>query len=337
MQNSKISFVIIGLNAEKFIEGCITSIYAQTKYNSDWEIIYVDSSSTDRSVELARSFRNITIVHLDDEKPNAAKARNAGWRIAKHDLIQFLDSDSYLKPDWISSALSEISEKKILTGGLVEREPNKNYYHEMANIDWQQSLGNVSDKKLKMTKSFGGNFIISKNILIELNGFNEELFAGEDSDLSYRIREKGMSIFFIPKIMASHDIQTGCLRSYAKRVFRTGMVYTHLALKYSRKKEKLYLKEMARVYINSLLIISGILLLSLTDQYIIGSILTALPFRIFFRNTKKDQPLFISFKYNSHLLVCYLIQFGGSIRFLFDSLHLTDSFNYYKNSKQVQQ
>lgn len=335
MENLNVSFVVIGLNAEKFLKGCITSIYAQKKYSSNWEIIYVDSSSSDKSVEIARSFRNVTIVHLDDEKPNAAKARNAGWRIAKHDLIQFLDADSYLKPDWISTALAEISEGKILTGGLVEREPDKNYYHEMANLDWQQSLGNISGNKIKKVKSFGGNVLIPKKILKEVNGFNEELFAGEDSDLSYRIRENGQPIFFIPKIMASHDIQTGCLKSYAKRVFRTGMVYTSLALKYAGRKEKLYLREMARLYINSLLLLSGLFTLMFTDQFILGLLVTAIPFRIFFRNTKKNQPLTVSVKYNFHLMLSFLIQFAGSLRFLFDSLHLTDSFSYYKNTKQV--
>lgn len=335
MDRPLISFVIIGLNVERFIRGCVTSIYAQTLYNSDWEIIYVDSSSSDKTLELVREFNNITIVHLDDEKPNAAKARNAGWKIAKYNWVHFLDADSYLKPDWIGSIHREMQGKQILSGGLVEREPHKNYFHEMADLDWQQSLGNISGNTAAKSKSFGGNVMIKKEILLETGGFNEDLFAGEDSDLSYRIREKGYSIYFFPKIMASHDIQTGNMKSYTKRIFRTGIVYTSLAVKYMGKKEKLFLKEVVRLSANSIFLISGILVLGLTEFTFTGLLLTAIPLKIFARNIKKDRPISVSVKYNFHLLMCYIIQFMGSLRFMYDQLHLTNSFNYYKNEKQV--
>lgn len=86
-------------NAERFISATIESVIAQSYVN--WEMIIVDDSSTDRSVQVAYEYASrdsrIQVVELD-ENSGAAVARNTGIEKATGRYIAFLDSDDLWKP-----------------------------------------------------------------------------------------------------------------------------------------------------------------------------------------------------------------------------------------------
>ena len=70
------------------LQRCLRSI-ANMQFSGSWEVIYVDSASTDGSPELAASLgaRVLTVQPL---RPTAALGRNAGWRSASAPFILFL-------------------------------------------------------------------------------------------------------------------------------------------------------------------------------------------------------------------------------------------------------
>lgn len=94
-----ISIIVPVYNVEKYLDKCIDSIINQTYKNI--EIILVDDGSTDKSGDICDKAQNkdkrIKVIH----KANGglSDARNAGLRIAKGDLIGFVDSDDYIKED----------------------------------------------------------------------------------------------------------------------------------------------------------------------------------------------------------------------------------------------
>jgi glycosyltransferase involved in cell wall biosynthesis len=84
-----VSVVIPAFNAEEFIGNALESVLAGTCLPA--EIIVVDDGSSDRTVEIARSYGVRTIVQTSNGGPSAA--RNAGVAATRQPWIAFLDAD----------------------------------------------------------------------------------------------------------------------------------------------------------------------------------------------------------------------------------------------------
>lgn len=98
----KISVIVPIYNAEKYIDHCIKSIYAQTF--TDYEIILVNDGSKDKSAEICRAYaeKDPRITFIDKENGGAGSARNAGIEVAKGEYLAFPDVDDWFEPDMYS-------------------------------------------------------------------------------------------------------------------------------------------------------------------------------------------------------------------------------------------
>ena len=98
-----VSCIIIFLNGERYLEQAIESVFAQTFPN--WELILIDDGSTDGATSIARGYaerhpdRVRYAEHPDHENRGMSASRNAGIRLARGDLIAFLDADDIWLPD----------------------------------------------------------------------------------------------------------------------------------------------------------------------------------------------------------------------------------------------
>lgn len=94
-----ISIITPVYNVEKYLPQCIDSVIAQTFRN--WELILVDDGSTDRSGaicdEYAAKDSRIRVHHK--ENSGQADSRNIALRMARADLIGYVDSDDWIEPD----------------------------------------------------------------------------------------------------------------------------------------------------------------------------------------------------------------------------------------------
>jgi len=322
-----ISIVIIGLNVEKYLKGSIDAIMNSSYPASKLEIIYVDSGSNDNSLEIARNYENINILELDRNNPSAAKGRNAGFKAASHGLIQFVDADSYLEKDWLASAVKYINPYVAAVSGVLrERYPMRNIYHEMTALDWKTITDSKHEHKLSSKiKTFGGNVLIRSQFLKTLNGYDEDLKAGEDPDLSYRLRANGYNILKLNLPMASHDIGLDNFKQFWQRTRRSGRVYARLALKYGLKKEHFMVKELVRILAGILIPVTLIMTGILSGKPVLG-IVFALLFasRLIFKTGKFSAALKISkkqaFKYSLYLGFAVYPQFTGVIDVLISNL-----------------
>ena len=89
---TKVSIVMPVYNVEKYLEPCLDSLLGQTL--RDIEIICVDDSSTDKSVEILNKYaakdKRIRIFH--QEHQGAGCARNIGIEKARGKYLLFLDN-----------------------------------------------------------------------------------------------------------------------------------------------------------------------------------------------------------------------------------------------------
>lgn len=121
MPQPKVSIIVPVYNVEKFLERCVISLQNQTV--RDIEIILVDDSSTDSSLQicnrLAQADSRIKVIHKVNE--GAGKARNAALSIATGEYIGFVDSDDYVEPDMYRTLLEKAEEHNsdLVMSGVI--------------------------------------------------------------------------------------------------------------------------------------------------------------------------------------------------------------------------
>lgn len=281
-----ISVVVIGLNVEKYLARALTAIRNSHYPQDQLEIIYVDSGSTDLSLPIAAGFPEVQLIALHDPAPNAAKGRNAGFQAAKHDLIHFVDADSYLDPRWLKLAVRELKDTVgAVAGHLNERFPQRNFFHRMAHLEWNLRVGNKGwTTEATEALTFGGNVLMSRQAYLSAGGYDETMVAGEDPDLSYRVRHSAHRILRLNAPMASHDINLNSWSQYLNRTRRSGVAYATLATKYWTEPEKFMLTRVFRI-LGGVLAPQGLLLLGALSGYpIVGlSLALLVAFRLLFK------------------------------------------------------
>ena len=96
--NPKISIIIPIYNAEKYIDRCMQSVYAQTF--TDYEIILVNDGSSDCSGEICRRYaaEDRRVTYIEKENGGAGSARNAGMDAARGEYLAFPDADDWFEP-----------------------------------------------------------------------------------------------------------------------------------------------------------------------------------------------------------------------------------------------
>ena len=116
-----VSIITPVYNSEKFLNKCIDSILNQT-YNN-FELILVDDGSADKSLQIcdeyARKDSRIVVIHQKNQ--GQAVARNKALDICKGDYISFIDSDDYLKRNFLETYMHAAQKKDadIIVGGYI--------------------------------------------------------------------------------------------------------------------------------------------------------------------------------------------------------------------------
>ena len=152
MNKPPLSVVIIGRNEGQRLVDCIRSVQNMNDPPSGMEIIYVDSDSTDGSVDRAKALgTKVLVVH--PERPAAAIGRNAGWRAAKAPLILFLDGDTILHPDFVKEATQSLdnSPKVAIVWGHFKKKTDTLITHIGRSPTNRKKMAVVEDGKLAIT------------------------------------------------------------------------------------------------------------------------------------------------------------------------------------------
>src|SRR5271170_8230417 len=135
--NLVLSVVVIGRNEGARLGRCLESIARMRPLHGSIEVIYVDSGSTDGSLERAVQFR-VKVKRLESANPCAAAGRNVGWRLAKAPIIFFLDGDTVLEGNFVADSIAELADPNVAVvfGNRREIEPKASIYNRVLDLDW---------------------------------------------------------------------------------------------------------------------------------------------------------------------------------------------------------
>lgn len=220
-RHTSIGFVVIGRNEGERLIRCIESLRRQAA----GPILYVDSGSTDGSVEYAES-RGVATIALDLSRPfTMGRARNTGFNqlfalAPDIEYVQFVDGDCEIDEGWVAHAVQWLEahpEQAAVCGHLRERYPRATVYNRLFDIETRGPFGSIG--------ACGGVAMYRVSDFAHSGGFEEHMIAGEEPELCARLRRTGRGIWRVPKAMALHDANMRSFKQWWLRAVRCGHAY----------------------------------------------------------------------------------------------------------------
>ncbi len=204
----KISVVVPAFNEERLLGASLARMKSAAgrfvRRGWDVELIVCDNNSTDRTAEIARSAGALVVFEPVNQ---IARARNRGAAAATGDWLVFVDADSRPSDGLFEEVAGQISKGDCMAGGATVRLDECYWLAKGVNALW-----NLLSRCFHL---LAGSFIFCETSWFrKLGGFSEELFAGEELELSQRLKklawENGRRIV----ILHRHPIATSARKVY---------------------------------------------------------------------------------------------------------------------------
>lgn len=244
MRTETIGAVAIGRNEGERLRRCLEALRRETD-----RIVYVDSGSTDGSVETARAL-GVSVVELDMSIPfTASRARNAGFARLREtwpgtDYVQFVDGDMEVLAGWLDTAADVLDarpEVVAVCGVRRERHPERSLYNRICDVEWR--IGEPGE-----TANFGGDVMFRARALADVGGYDEGVIAAEDDELGVRLRERGGVLLRIDVESTLHDADMDRFGQWWTRAKRCGHAYAQVSELHGARGEKKFVREMKRAW-----------------------------------------------------------------------------------------
>ncbi len=194
----KISLIIPAYNEEKYLGSCLE--HALKNGGSDFfEIIVIDNASTDQTATIASNYPQVRVVREDWK--GLTRARERGLKEARGEILAYLDADTHLPPGWTKTAIKEFNQNPKL---VALSGPYTYYDFPRTQQIWIKLYWFAATVMYWFTGYMlvGGNFLIKKEVLEKMSGFNTKIeFYGEDTDLARRASKYGKVKFNLKLIM----------------------------------------------------------------------------------------------------------------------------------------
>ena len=250
-----VGVVVIGRNEGGRLERCLASLLGTAD-----KVVYVDSGSTDGSVQMAQGL-GVEVVALDMRLPfTAARARNEGFQCLQRLLpgiqyVQFVDGDCEVAADWLAKAqafLQEHPSVAVVCGRRRERFPQRSIYNYLCDLEWDTPIGEA--------KACGGDALMRADAFTAEAGFRADLIAGEEPELCVRLRAAGWKVWRLDAEMTLHDAAMTSFGQWWRRTLRGGHAFAEGAFLHGASPERHWLRESRRAWLWGLGIPVGVVL-----------------------------------------------------------------------------
>jgi succinoglycan biosynthesis protein ExoA len=223
----KISAVVATYNEEAHIGRCLADLLAQQYVGGEIEIIVVDGMSTDRTLDVVRSFPEYgtRIQIIPNPHRLQVYAWNAALDIARGEYFAMILAHARYSPTYFASCLEVMARTRARAVGGVQHPCGQGLLGTA--IAWCMShvagVGNARYRYTQEEEEVDSVFSIftQTETLRAAGGYDERLPFDEDSDMNYRLRKGGAKLITSPRIGVRYVVRHS-LKALAKQMFRYG-------------------------------------------------------------------------------------------------------------------
>ena len=231
----KFSIVIPAYNEEGVLGPTLLSLKRLGTLRREFEVIVVDNNSVDHTSEVARKYGADKVVI--EKQPGTNFAREAGRKVARGDIIVFLDADTTPGMDWLSRIEEDLSRKGVVavSGPYDHGFTGIRRFLDMAYTTYFLPIVPKILRILFWRKAgvlIGGNFAAYAWALEKIGGLPPLKFYGDDVAIAMLLSRHVGKVFFDPGLR---------IKSSPRRFETEGFLST--ALKYISSYLKIYFSE----------------------------------------------------------------------------------------------
>jgi GT2 family glycosyltransferase len=222
-----ITAVVAAYNEEEHIGRCLQGLLAQDGVEGEIEILVVDGMSTDRTADVVRSFPEYgtRIRLLQNPRRLQVYAWNAALREASGEYFAMVLAHADYAPAYFASCLDVMRRTGAAAVGGVQRPYGDGALGRA--LAWCMSsrfgMGNARFRYTNEEEESDTVFsIFTRRATLEaLGGYDERIPFDEDSDLNYRLRQKGGKLVVSPRIEVRYHVRHS-LKALWKQMYRYG-------------------------------------------------------------------------------------------------------------------
>lgn len=219
-----VSVVIPVYNGASHLSDAVDSVLGQTV--DTFELIVVDDGSTDRTRDVISHYArtDVRIVAFKQANRGLSAARNSGLRLARADVVAFLDADDSWLPKKLERQMAHLDQH-------ADCEACFTYFEEVDDRLWvttpwseleaKYGLSEVSPELLVERGNFvagSGSSVMARTTAVrEAGGFDERLVAAEDLDLWYRLSLRA-PLQAVPEVLVKVRRRPGQFQSDRDRI-----------------------------------------------------------------------------------------------------------------------
>jgi GT2 family glycosyltransferase len=166
---------------------------------ADFEVLLIDSTPGGPEGEAAAGRYARTRYYHHPERLGAHAARNLGARMAQGEWLAFMDPDMTASPEWLETFRRAPAGVRCAGGG-VDCPPG--YWARAVHLTkygWWLPGGRTR----RHTQLPSGNLCLRKDLFFEMGGFPDRYWEG-DTELSLRLRARGVELWFLPEARTVH-------------------------------------------------------------------------------------------------------------------------------------
>ena len=248
---NKVSLICTLKNEESSIKEFLDSLSFQSRPPD--EIVIVDGGSTDKTVEIIKSYieEGALIKLIVEDGANIAEGRNIAIKNAKHDVIASTDAGCRIDKDWLKNLIKPFvgdSSVAVVSG----------WYEADARTDFERCVAELTYPKLERVMKALDKFLPSsrsvaykKECWEKVGGYPEWLYTAEDTLFDLNSKKAGCKFVFAPDAVVYWNVRPN-LRSLFKQfyLYAKGNGYAGLFF-------KKYLREYALYLLGLILLLSG--------------------------------------------------------------------------------
>jgi len=204
-----VSIIIPTWREAKILNRCLDSLLNQNYPKDKYEIILVSANKLDIKED------KIKVLYINRDV-NPAQARNLGTKMAKGEILAFVDDDCIIPQDWISKAVKYFQKRDIaLVGGPALPLKNQPFRYRLGGYLWSSPFvaGFVSARYRQLSKVceannynliLANNFL-RKNVFESVFGFEADQHPCAEYSLYFRIKKAGYKLLYSPDIFVWHN------------------------------------------------------------------------------------------------------------------------------------